>query len=63
MKTARSEVEAPARPDPVPLLRLAWQAMNAHAQDMLRDHGCHESADRQRKASEAIAAAYPEVTK
>jgi len=64
---ARALVEAvdkactPARPDPLPLLCQAYQAMNAHARDMLRVHGCHESAGQLRDAADAIAAAYPEV--
>jgi len=55
------DLDAPARPDPLPLLCQAYQAMNAHARDMLRVHGCHESAGQLRDAADAIAAAYPEV--
>ena len=52
-----------SRPDPLPLLKQAYQAMNVRTQCYLRDHGCHESAAKLRSAADAIAAAYPEVTK
>ena len=58
-----SDLVAAARPDPLPLLRQAHQAMNDHVQDWLRETGGYEFADQLCKARDAIAAAYPEVTK
>jgi len=56
-----ADINAPARPDPVPLLRQAWLALVGFVGC---ERGCmqRELAQAER-ARDAIAAAYPEVTK
>jgi hypothetical protein len=56
-----SDLDAPARPDPVPLLRQTWRALVG----LIGHEHVGYSATRAHaeQAADAIAAAYPEVTK